>query len=89
MYIRHRWRAFIAALLAVLICAAPAMAAKPSDYNKNMPQVLEAGHLYGETVVTGRYPPESLYEKADYVSEIIKRRHPFDKGISARAGVEF
>lgn len=44
---------------------------------------------YGETVVTGRYPPESLMERADYVSEIVKRRHPFDKGISARAGVEF
>ncbi len=56
---------------------------------EDMWRLIDTALLYGETVVTGRYPPESLYEKADYVSEIIKRRHPFDKGISARAGVEF
>ncbi len=44
---------------------------------------------FGETVVTGRYAPESLLEKADYVSEIVKKRHPFDKGIQARKGVEW
>lgn len=44
---------------------------------------------FGETVVTGRYAPESLLEKADYVSEIVKRKHPFDKGIPARKGVEW
>jgi len=42
-----------------------------------------------ETVVTGRYAPEGLLERADYVSEIVKRRHPFDKGVGAREGVEW
>ena len=27
-------------------------------------------------------------EQADYVSEICKRKHPFDKGIPAREGIE-
>lgn len=55
----------------------------------DMWKLIETALEYGETVVTGRYPPESLMEKADYVSEIVKRKHPFDKGIPARRGVEF
>jgi len=48
---RHRWKSIIAALIAVLIFSSSALAATPTEYNKNMPQVLEAGHLYGETAV--------------------------------------
>lgn len=44
---------------------------------------------FGETVVTGRYAPQSLLDKADYVSEIVKKRHPYDQGIQARKGVEW
>ena len=39
--------------------------------------------------MTGRDAPEELKSRADYVSEIVKRKHPFDKGIPAREGVEF
>ncbi|MGI5985339.1 MAG: cob(I)yrinic acid a,c-diamide adenosyltransferase [Oscillospiraceae bacterium] len=42
-----------------------------------------------ELVLTGRNAPQSFIERADYVSEIKKVRHPFDKGIGAREGVEF
>lgn len=42
-----------------------------------------------EIVLTGRNPAEGLIELADYVSEIRKVKHPFDKGIKARKGVEF
>ena len=42
-----------------------------------------------EIVLTGREPPEIFLEKADYISEIINRRHPYDSGISARKGIEF
>lgn len=42
-----------------------------------------------EVVLTGREPPEIFLEKADYISEIISRRHPYDNGISARKGIEF
>lgn len=42
-----------------------------------------------EVVMTGRNPSERLLELADYVSEIEKRKHPFDKGIGAREGIEY
>lgn len=41
-----------------------------------------------EVVLTGRNPSKRLLEKADYISEIEKRRHPFDRGVSARKGIE-
>lgn len=42
-----------------------------------------------EVVLTGRDPSEELLELADYVSEIRKIKHPFDKNIQARKGIEF
>ena len=42
-----------------------------------------------EIVLTGREPPEIFLEKADYISEIMSRRHPYDSGITARKGIEF
>lgn len=41
-----------------------------------------------EIVLTGRDPADELLEIADYVSEIKKIKHPFDKGIQARIGIE-
>ena len=38
---------------------------------------------------TGRDPDEALVELADYVSEIRKVKHPFDRGIRARRGIEY
>lgn len=55
----------------------------------DMWRLIEVCLSYGEVVVTGRYAPDSLRQRADYVSEIVKRRHPFDAGIRARSGVEF
>lgn len=42
-----------------------------------------------ELVLTGRNAPQELIEAADYVSEIKAVRHPFEKGITARKGIEF
>ncbi len=42
-----------------------------------------------ELVLTGRDPPEWLLDRADYVTEMKKIRHPYDKGIAAREGVEY
>ena len=42
-----------------------------------------------EVVMTGRDPNGFMLECADYISEIKKVKHPFDKGIGARKGVEF
>lgn len=42
-----------------------------------------------EVVLTGRNPSEELIELADYVSEIRKVKHPFERGIMAREGIEY
>lgn len=42
-----------------------------------------------EVVLTGRDPAAELLELADYVSDIQKVRHPFDKNMDARRGIEF
>ena len=41
-----------------------------------------------EVVLTGRNPSQKLIALADYVSEIKKIKHPFDKGVEARVGIE-
>lgn len=41
-----------------------------------------------EVVLTGRYPPLELMECADYISEIQSVKHPYEKGIPAREGIE-
>ena len=42
-----------------------------------------------EVVLTGREPPDWLWEAADYITEMKCHRHPFEQGIPARGGVEF
>ncbi len=49
---------------------------------ENRPEALEV-------VMTGRSPSERLIGLADYVSEIVPRKHPFDRGIPSREGIEF
>ncbi len=41
-----------------------------------------------ELVLTGREPDELFLKYADYVSEIKKIKHPYDKKINARVGIE-
>jgi cob(I)alamin adenosyltransferase len=41
-----------------------------------------------ELVLTGRNPSERLVGLADYVTEMKKIKHPFDRGVNARNGVE-
>ncbi|UCD15502.1 MAG: cob(I)yrinic acid a,c-diamide adenosyltransferase [Candidatus Omnitrophota bacterium] len=42
-----------------------------------------------EIILTGRRAPSDLIKLADYVSLIKKVKHPFDKGICARRGIEY
>lgn len=42
-----------------------------------------------EVVMTGRSPSEEFLSLADYVSEIKKVKHPYDRGILARKGIEY
>lgn len=41
-----------------------------------------------EVVLTGRDPDQELLALADYVSEVKKIRHPYDRGVAAREGIE-
>lgn len=51
------------------------------DFLQNKPKGLEV-------VLTGRNPNEKLIELADYVSEIRAVKHPYEKGINSRIGIE-
>ncbi len=42
-----------------------------------------------EVVITGRDPAPELQERADYITEMRKIKHPFDKGVNAREGIEW
>lgn len=42
-----------------------------------------------EVVVTGRGECKKLFEAADYITEMKKIKHPYDKGIKARKGIEY
>ena len=42
-----------------------------------------------EIVLTGSVPEEWMVEAADYVTDMEKIRHPYDRGIAARKGIEY
>lgn len=51
---------------------------------------LIAGRPAGcELVLTGRDAPAAFVRAADYVTEMLPRKHPYDAGVPARRGVEF
>jgi cob(I)alamin adenosyltransferase len=51
------------------------------DFLENKPKTLEV-------VLTGIKPDRRLTDIADYVSSMVKVKHPFDKGIGARKCIE-
>lgn len=42
-----------------------------------------------ELVITGRGPQKIFTDHADYITEMKALRHPFEKGVKARKGIEF
>lgn len=56
---------------------------------KNVTDFLESRPDTLEVVLTGRNPSETLQAHADYITEMTMRRHPYEKGIAAREGIEF
>ena len=42
-----------------------------------------------EIVLTGRDPAPELLALADYATEMRKVKHPYDRGVAARKGIEF
>jgi len=52
------------------------------DYMRSKPACMEL-------ILTGRNPPQEVLDCADYISEIRCVRHPYEKGIGARRGIEY
>lgn len=52
------------------------------DFLDNRPSGLEV-------VLTGRNAPVELVRRADYVTEMLKIKHPYDSGVGARKGIDF
>ena len=69
------------------------LAADPAQLaplRENAERLIDAALMFGDVVSTGRNAPEWLREKADYVSEIIARKHPFQtEKLAAREGIEY
>jgi cob(I)alamin adenosyltransferase len=42
-----------------------------------------------EIILTGRYADQRLIEMADLVTEMVEVKHPYQKGIMARKGIEY
>ena len=42
-----------------------------------------------EVILTGRCPSEALRDQADYITEMVMRRHPYERGVGAREGIEY
>jgi len=41
-----------------------------------------------ELVLTGRRAPQAILDKADLVTEMVELRHPYQRGVPARRGIE-
>jgi len=52
------------------------------DFLKNKPEAVEI-------IITGRNAPAELVDLADLVTEMQEVKHPFQKGIQARVGIEY
>lgn len=51
-------------------------------------EFLKAKPEHLEVVLTGRNPPPQWIELADYVTEMKMIKHPYERGIAARDGIE-
>jgi cob(I)alamin adenosyltransferase len=56
---------------------------------EDIKNVIEKRDERVEIVLTGRGATEELMELADLVTEMKNIKHPFDKGVKARKGIEF
>ena len=51
-------------------------------------QLMERKPANVELVLTGRYAPQAILDRADLVTEMKEIRHYFQKNIQARTGIE-
>jgi cob(I)alamin adenosyltransferase len=51
--------------------------------------LLDAKPPHVELVLTGRAAHPQIIERADLVTEMLPIKHPYDKGINGRRGIEY
>jgi len=51
--------------------------------------LLETRAPQTELVLTGHAPNKAVVDGADYVTEMKKQKHPYDRGLMARPGIEY
>lgn len=51
--------------------------------------VLDAAGEDVTVVLTGRNAPAEVIDRADLVTEMVARRHPYDAGLGAREGIDY
>jgi len=56
---------------------------------QDVEQIIDAKPERTELVFSGRGAPKALFKLADYVTEMKMIKHPFNKGVKARKGIEF
>ena len=52
-------------------------------------KLIEDKPLQVDLILTGRKADSKLIESADLVTEMVKIKHPYDKGIKARRGIDY
>lgn len=52
-------------------------------------ETLRSRPLKVNVIITGRDAPEEIIEMADTVTEMRKLKHPYDKGVMARRGIDY
>jgi len=55
---------------------------------KEMLDLIDSKPAKMDMVITGRYAMPEIMAKADYVTEMLARKHPYDSGRKARPGIE-
>ena len=56
---------------------------------KDILSIINSKFRKSELVLTGRGAPQWLINKADYVTEMRLIKHPYNKGVRARKGIEY
>ena len=56
---------------------------------EDVSKLIESKPPQVELILTGRRADNELVKRADLVTEMLKIKHPYEKGIKAREGIEF
>lgn len=85
---REAWMAYLHSDVVVLDEITNAEASGALDLSVVL-EIIKQRPYNVELILTGRMPHPRIVEMCDYVSEINKIKHPFDRGIWARKGIDY